>query len=89
MVEGRAMAVFALDDGVGRCTERLKLFSVAVLAIISPLIFDFEILPVFLIPFSIPAKHVAPLIDAEVFRHYQGTGGQDNGHQPQHHIQGP
>jgi hypothetical protein len=83
------MAVFALDDGVGGCPKLLELFSMAVLAVISPLIFGLEILPVFLTGFPIPAIHIAPLMDSEIFWHKQGTSGQNNGHQSQNYAKGP
>jgi hypothetical protein len=75
MFDSQAMAVFTLDDGMEGGTELLKLFCMAVLAIISPLIFHLEILPVFLTGFPIPAVHIAPLMNSEIFWHDQGPGG--------------
>jgi hypothetical protein len=47
----------------------------AVLAILSPLIFDWKILPIRLIGFPIPAEHIAPLLDAEILWHHHGADG--------------
>jgi hypothetical protein len=69
------MAVLTLDDAMGGGTKLPKRFRMAILAIISPLIFHLEFLPVFLAGFPVPAVHIAPLMNAEIFWHNQGPGG--------------
>jgi hypothetical protein len=71
MIDGRAMAVFTLDHAMGGGTELSKRFCMAVLAIISPLIFHLEFLPVFLTGFPIPAIHITPPLDSEILWHEQ------------------
>jgi hypothetical protein len=64
------MAVFTLDDFMGRGAELLIRVWMTVFTIIPPLIFHFESFPVFLAGFSVPAIHVVAPMDSEIFGHH-------------------
>jgi hypothetical protein len=89
MLEGRAMAVFTIHHFMGRGKNLLFLIGMAVPAVFLPLIFDFKGFPFRYVSLPVPAIHVPPFMDSEVFGNHENPGDQDDRHQSQNHIQGP
>jgi hypothetical protein len=87
--EGRAMAVFALDDFMGRGKDLLLFVGMAVPAGFFSLIFNLEGLPFGYVPLPVPPIHVASFMDSEIFGHHESPRRQEGRRQSQNHIQGP
>jgi hypothetical protein len=82
------MAVFALDYFMGRGKNLLFLGGMAIPAVFLSLVFNLEGLPFRYVPLPVPAIHVPPFMDSEVFGHHESPGDQDDRHHGQNHIQG-
>jgi hypothetical protein len=87
--KGRTMAVFALDDLMGRRKVLLLLVGMAVSAVLFSLEFRLDRLPLSLVPFAIPAVHVPAFLDAEIFGHHEGAGDKYDSHDCENQIEGP
>jgi hypothetical protein len=77
MIDGRAVAVFALYVLVGGFFDAGVVFVVAILAVFRAHVLDLELLPFFLVALPVPAVHVPPRPDAEILRHEKGPGNED------------
>jgi hypothetical protein len=82
-----AMAVFATDGAVGGVFDVVILVFVTFSAGGGGLVFYRELFPLGLVGFSMPAIHIAALMDAEAFRYQQGPGDQDSCNNSQNYKQ--
>ena len=81
MIESRPMTVFTLNNFMRGGADLLLLFPVAISAIFLPVIFYLKGLPLLHIRASIPAVHVASLMDSKILRYNQGSRYQDETNQ--------
>jgi hypothetical protein len=84
MIESRAMTVLADDIGMGRLAEVSELFPVTILTVGNGPVLYPECFPVCLVPFPVPAVHIAPFPDTEIPRHQEELSRQQQQDDTEH-----
>ncbi len=89
MIDSRTVAILTLDDCMRRVHYTCKLIGMAVFAVILSLVFDLNFFPVLYVPFSVPAIHITPFMNAKIMRDIEESYNQEQYDNPDYYKKRP